>query len=254
MTKTKQDIQSLRGPLNALIVRSMRRDDIKEVTKWADHWNIGRSTMYNLLRGRETTSGTWVTPSVETLIKLARAFQMPLHEIIYLIEPDAPGAELVRSQAQGAVQPSVGVRELPVQVAGWCGAGPDQHEEVLGEHVCVEQSFVRDRDLVAFKIRGDSMEAGKNPIYSGDTVLIDRADKGYDTASVVARLVSGRLRLQNPQGRQVRRQPRVSQPELHERHPALHPPHRYCRDHRARGAYHPRRHSYTLYIGCSHTS
>ncbi len=46
-------------------------------------------------------------------------------------------------------------------------------------------------DLVAFKIRGDSMEGGKRPIYNGDTVLVDRGDKGYDTASVVARLTSG---------------------------------------------------------------
>lgn len=62
---------------------------------------------------------------------------------------------------------------------------------MLDEHICVEESFVRRRDLVAFKIRGDSVEAGKNPIYSGDTVVVDRGDKCYDTASVVARLNTG---------------------------------------------------------------
>lgn len=186
-SKEKKDIQHLRGPLNAFIVRSMRRDGIKEVTKWADHWKIGRSTMYNLLRGRETSTGGWVTPSVETLIKLAKAFDMPTHELLYIIEPDAPGADLMRST--GGSTPYV--REIELGVAGWCGAGPDQNEELLDETVCVEESFVRGRDLVAFKIRGDSMQAGKNPIYSGDVVVVDRGDKGFDTASVVARLTTG---------------------------------------------------------------
>lgn len=185
-TKGKEEIQNLRGPLNALIVRSMRRDGIKEVTKWADHWGIGRSTMYNLLRGRETSTGGWVTPSVETLIKLARAFGVPTHELLYMIEPDAPGAESMRSIGPSGIP----VREVEVLVAGWCGAGPDQ-DEVLDEHIFVEESFAHGRDLIAFRIRGDSMQAGKAPIYNGDTVLVDRSDKGYDTASVVARLTTG---------------------------------------------------------------
>lgn len=187
MSKTKLDIKSLRGPFNALIVQSMRREGIKEITKWADHFSIGRTTLYNLMNGRETITGGWVTPSIETLVKLAKAFQKPLHELVYMVEPDAPGAELMRSEGPSRLP----VRELPVRVAGWCGAGPDQSEEVLGECVYIEEDFVRGRELVAFKIRGDSMQAGKNPIYSGDVVLVDRGDKGYDTASVVARLTTG---------------------------------------------------------------
>ena len=188
-TKAKEDIRSLRGPFNALIVRAMRRDGIKEITKWADHWGIGRTTLYALLRGREAKSGKWMKPSIDTLVLLSKALGKPLHELVYIIEPDAPGAELVR--AQRPAESLLGVRMVELQVAGWCGAGPDQFDELLDEHVCVEEDFVRGRDLVAFRIRGDSMEAGKNPIYNGDTVLVDRSDKGYDTASVVARLSSG---------------------------------------------------------------
>ncbi len=190
-TKAKEDIRSLRGPFNALIVRAMRRDGIKEITKWADYWGIGRTTLYALLRGREAKSGKWMKPSIDTLVLLSKALGKPLHELVYIIEPDAPGAELVRSLTpSGMLMGELPVRELPVRVAGWCGAGPDQHEEVLDECVYVEETFVRGRDLVAFKIRGDSMQAGARPIYSGDVVLVDRNDKGHDTAPVVARLVT----------------------------------------------------------------
>jgi repressor LexA len=168
----------------------MRELEIKNLAEFAKHFGIGRSTLYELVRGRSPSApSAWKTPTLETLILLAKALEKPLHEIIYLIEPNAPGAELLHSQQ--TKEGSSHMRELQIKVAGWCGAGPDQNEEVLDECVCVEESFVRGRDLVAFRIRGDSMEGGKRPIYSGDTVLVDRGDKGYDTASVVARLTSG---------------------------------------------------------------
>ena len=185
---SRSEVIEARGPLNRLIGRRMRELGIKNIEEFARHAGVSRSNLYELIRGRSPSApSAWKTPSLDTLIPLAKALDKPLHEIIYIVVPDAPGAEVMRSGGGSGAA----VREIEVRVAGWCGAGPDQFDELLGEHIAVEESFVRGRDLIAFRIRGDSMEAGKNPIYSGDTVLVDRSDKGYDTASVVARLTSG---------------------------------------------------------------
>lgn len=82
------------------------------------------------------------------------------------------------------------VRRLPVQVAGWLRAGPDQHYDMADdhEHIYIEEDFAHGRDLLAFRVLGDSMAAGKTPIYSGDTVVVNCDDKGRDGASVVAHL------------------------------------------------------------------
>ena len=55
----------------------------------------------------------------------------------------------------------------------------------------VERRVARTKDLVAFRIRGDSMEGGKRPIFDGDLVIVDRKDKGRDGVLVVARLKDG---------------------------------------------------------------
>jgi repressor LexA len=101
-----------------------------------------------------------------------------------MLAPDAPGAD------EEVVMP--GVRRFRVGVAGWVGAGPQQLEEINGQHVVVEEEFARGKDLQAFRVRGDSMAAGKRPIYDGDIVIVNVRDKGYNTAAVVARLVDGR--------------------------------------------------------------
>lgn len=182
--KSRQELRRLRGPLNSLIAQAMRRDGIKEVARWADHWGIGRTTLYSLLRGRETSSGKWMRPSLETLTILARALDQPLHTLVYLVEPDAYGASLIQT-----TPPPPTVREIDVRVAGWVGAGPDQDEWDTST-VCVEESFARGKDLIAFRIRGDSMAAGRQPIYDGDIVIVNRRDKGANTSTVVARLAS----------------------------------------------------------------
>jgi phage repressor protein C with HTH and peptisase S24 domain/transcriptional regulator with XRE-family HTH domain len=82
------------------------------------------------------------------------------------------------------------MRPLPVRIAGWVGAGPDQDEEEHLDPVWVEEQFARGKELLAFKIRGDSMEGGRRPIFDGDLVLVNRKDMGYDGAAVVARLRS----------------------------------------------------------------
>lgn len=179
-----QELRKLRGPFNKLIAQAMRRDGIGEVTKWADHWKIGRTTIYTLLRGRETKTGGWVKPSIDTLVTLSHALRVPTHELLYMLEPEAPGAESV------AALETRNSELVMVPVAGIVGGGPEQFEELEGCAVGVEPKFARGKDLVAFRVRGDSMAAGKHPIHDGDQILVNRHDKGHNTNSVVARLVS----------------------------------------------------------------
>jgi repressor LexA len=186
---TTDELRRVRDPFHALIVQSMRRHGFREITKWADHFRIGRTTLYNLLHGRETGSGTWVTPSLETLVKLARAFDKPLHELVYMVQPDAPGAEL---KSTGTTAPLVESepppRQVSVNIAGWCNTSSQQDESSYPNVVWVEEEFSEGKELYAFKILGDSMAAGRVPIHHGDIVLVDGNDKGSNTASVVARL------------------------------------------------------------------
>lgn len=182
------DFRRVRGPFHALIVQSMRRHGFSEITKWADHFKIGRTTLYNLLHGRETDAGTWVTPSLETLVKLSKAFDKPLHELVYMIQPDAPGAQIATGDKEMSTETNVPVRDFQVNIAGWHSAHQSQgalnHQEVIW----VEEAFARDKDLYAFRVLGDSMAAGKVPIHHGDIVLVDGHDKGFNTASVIAKL------------------------------------------------------------------
>ena len=158
-----------------LITKRMAELRIKNLQEFADRFGIGRSTLYDLVRGRSPSHKTWGKPSLDTLVQLANALEKPLHELIYLIEPEAPGAN----------ERSYRVR---VNIAGWCSDSSEQKS--TGDwFIYVEEEFAQSRDLRAFKIRGDSMAAGKAPIHHGDIVLVDAGDKGYNTASVVARLL-----------------------------------------------------------------
>lgn len=154
----------------------MRQLGLSTVKDFADFAGIGRTSLHELVRGRTTTSGTWTKPSLDTLVKLAAALNRPTHELLYLISPDAPGA--------GAV---VDVQQVPVYIAGHVGAGPQQLDP-LDEVVYVERSFAEDRDLVAFRVYGDSMAGGRHPIYNGDVVIVDRGREGEVNFPVVARL------------------------------------------------------------------
>lgn len=79
------------------------------------------------------------------------------------------------------------VKQVPVLVAGRVGAGPEQDWE-LEQYVYVERDFDEGRDLVAFKVEGDSMDGGSRPIAGGDLVIVDRKKGGEFNSPVVARL------------------------------------------------------------------
>jgi repressor LexA len=171
--------ESLSGPFKERILRRMRQLGMAKLEQFAEFSGIGATTVYGLVQGRVSRHGKSVKPSLETLARLADALEVPLHELVYELEPAARGAESADPRK---------VLRLPVHVAGWVGAGPVQEDEILDDSVWVDAHVARSKDLVAFRIRGDSMAMGPRPILSGDIVLVDRNDKGHDGAAVVARL------------------------------------------------------------------
>lgn len=177
-------IEDHQGPFNKEIAARMRDLGMTRLEEFAEYAGIGPTTVYNLVLGRVSSHGGFAKPSVDTLVKLARALETPLHKLVYQLEPDAPGAE------DPDALPQLPVQRVEVGVAGWVGAGPEQFEW-CDDTIWVEEDFARGKDLIAFRIRGDSMAGGRRPIYDGDLVLVNRNDKGHNNAPVVARLSSG---------------------------------------------------------------
>lgn len=174
----RDDLARLRGPLNNLIAARMQALGLPTVKQFADYAEVGRTSIYELVRGRTTTNRAWTNPSIDTLIKLAVALDVPTHELLYLIDPSAPGADLVTG------------KHLPLYVAGRVDTGPE-HLAPSGEVVYVEQAFMVNRELMAFRVYEDSMAGGKHPIYQGDVVIVDRLLPGELNFPVVARLREG---------------------------------------------------------------
>lgn len=163
----------LAGPFNDLILKKMRELGVDNLEELSRRIGISRGTLYYLVRGRQTKAGTWVKPSVDTLVALAKALDVPAHELLYRLEPDAPGSEW-----RG---------EKHVPILGYVGGGPAQLEEIEERTVPVRVKGDASH-LVAFKVRGNSMCAGKRPICHGDIVIVNTQDKGHPGAIVVARL------------------------------------------------------------------
>ncbi|KIQ55897.1 hypothetical protein SY28_01125 [Meiothermus taiwanensis] len=170
----------LRGPFNDWILETMKRRGINTLEEFAKQSGISRGTLYHLVRGRVSPKGTWVKPSVDTLLVLARFLERPIQDLIFRLEPDAPGvSEQDRTIACGTVK-----------VFGVVGAGPGQFEPTL-KSVYVPASVAKGRPLAAYEVRGDSMCGGKRPICDGDIIVVNMADKGCSGQVVVARLVDG---------------------------------------------------------------
>lgn len=152
----------------------MDRLGIRTVREFADRLGISRDTFYSWTRNNRT-------PDIENLLRLSRLTGTPLHELVYMVEPTAPGAALTLPGGVPAV------RQLPINIAGDAGSGPQRLYP--GERIVyVEESFARGRDLAAFQIVGNSMEGGKQPIYDGDLVLVNQFDKSLSVSAVVARI------------------------------------------------------------------
>lgn len=171
----------LKGPFNDDILARMDEQGWTKLEQFADHYRIGRTTVYALVLGRQSSGGEWIKPSLDTLIRLAIALDKPVEELVERLYPDL---DLPKS----AAAPS---RMAEVSVLGFVGAGPGQEALVQDGSVFVTKRFARGKNLVAYRVRGDSMCGGKRPICDGDTILVNRLDKGQSGSPVVARLKDG---------------------------------------------------------------
>jgi repressor LexA len=180
---TPLEPNKLNGPFNDLIQSRMKELGLSSVGAFAEYAQVARATMYNVVAGRISENGTYVKPSTDTIFALARALRRPAHELLYRLDPEAYGA------TEAPRPPNL----VTVPVIGFVGAGPGQSEMLEQSHVCVSSEFAARKDLVAFQVRGDSMEGGKRPIRHGDRVVVNRADKGASGDAVVARLSNGTM-------------------------------------------------------------
>lgn len=179
MTSSEKATNPQTGPFYIRIKTRMNQLGMKKLEEFAEYSNIGATTVYNLVLGRVSSHGGYVKPSVDTLVKLAEALDVPLYTLLYELEPQAKGAADLAS-----------LRQVRLYHAGWNGAKPNESSGTEDNYIWVED-LAPGMDLVAFRVHGDSMAAGRAPIHHGDTVIVDRNDKGFDTASVVVKFVDG---------------------------------------------------------------
>lgn len=181
-------IEELEGPFNKLIAERMRELGFERLEQFAEYAHIGEATLYSLVLGRRTMSGARTRPRLDTLVALSHALNRPLGELAEMAAPDGFVADDAEMTTLAAKRRALA---LKVDVAGWVGAGPAQDEESYERPIWVEAAFARGKNLRAFRVRGDSMAAGKRPILDGDRVIVDLDNPGSNTDSVVARLKDG---------------------------------------------------------------
>jgi repressor LexA len=200
------DEEKRHAPFRGLIAKRMEQLGVRTVEEFGERFGITRGTMYTLYSGRISSYGTLVKPSVETLVALSRALQTPIHELIYLLGPNAIGQEnynelgvlLLRSRSNPNWANILSELDIPSRFApelvdlypvGWTS---NNVRELAGIAVGYAWIYSReDADLEAFSAFGDSMTGGAHPIYSGDIIVTDRLDRAETGDLVVIRLEDG---------------------------------------------------------------
>lgn len=170
---TVGDDEKLAGPFNTEIRARMRELNMRKLEEFADRFGLGRTTVYSLVLGRRSETGTWIKPSLDTTVALSRALDLSPNTIIKRLWPDISLPEDNKMHR--------------VTIVGLVGAGPGQlfAEDTV---VMVPSELARGRELVAFRVVGDSMCSHRRPICDGDIIVVNRLDKGSIGAIIVARL------------------------------------------------------------------
>lgn len=166
----------LEGPFAEEILAAMKRLGMRRLEEFADAFGLGRTTVYNLVLGRKV-GNKWIKPSLDTVVRLSTALNIPVEDLIAKLYEDEIPKMPHRQEAQ-------------VPVVGYVGGGPSQLEEIEERTVPVRVKGSA-RHLAAFKVRGNSMCAGRRPICHGDVIIVNTEDKGHPGAIVVARLENG---------------------------------------------------------------
>ncbi len=164
-------VRDLQGPFAREILAKMKEKGFRKLEEFADYYDIGRTTVYSLVIGRKV-GDKYIKPSLDTLTKLSVALEIPVEKLLERLYPE--GSFLTR-------------KEVGVPILGYVGGGPAQLEELEDRTVPVRVKGDASH-LVAFRVRGNSMCAGKRPICHGDIIVVDTRDKGHPGAIVVARL------------------------------------------------------------------
>ena len=153
-------------------------------------------TLHAIFYGGQDGKGKLAQPPMSTLRTLALVTENPISKLMYayLDDPnsnrmffenedaDREASTALSYRLQDRTPP---MRRIEVKIAGSTGVSTGLREE---PPIWIEARRAKGRDLVAFRIQGDSMEGGKRPILDGDLVIVDRDNKGQDAVPVVARL------------------------------------------------------------------
>ena len=175
ITKLDKEKVKLEGPFAEEILATMKRLGMRRLEEFADTFGLGRTTVYNLVLGRKV-GDKWIKPSLDTVVKLSAALDIPVEELI---------AKLYEDEV-----PILRRHEAHIPILGYVGGGPPQLEEIGDRTVPVRVKGSASH-LVAFKVRGNSMCAGRRPVCDGDVIIVNTQDKGHPGAIVVARLEEG---------------------------------------------------------------
>jgi repressor LexA len=202
ITKLDKEKVKLEGPFAEEILATMKRLGMRRLEEFADTFGLGRTTVYNLVLGRKV-GDKWIKPSLDTVVKLSAALDIPVEELI---------AKLYEDEV-----PILRRHEAHIPILGYVGGGPPQLEEIGDRTVPVRVKGSASH-LVAFKVRGNSMCAGRRPICDGDIIIVNTQDKGHPRGH---------------RGGAARREQLRGQKDGAGRHPVLHQP---------RGAQRPSRH------------
>jgi len=81
------DTTSKRGVVNDLIAVYMGQHQLKTVQAFAQHLELETDSVYQLILG--------TSPTLATLRRLADGLRVPLHVLVYRLEPGAYGADSV---------------------------------------------------------------------------------------------------------------------------------------------------------------
>jgi repressor LexA len=161
------------GPFSDLIRAKMEQLGMKKPEEFAAYAGIARSVVYSLMAGRQSASGNWVKPSLETLVSLSKALDLPLVDLL----------ERLYGEDEVLILPRA-------PLVGYVGAGPGLDEE-LDDVVYLDPVKYRKGRYASYRVRGNSMCAGRRPICHGNIIVVNLDIPYKPNWEVVARLEDG---------------------------------------------------------------
>lgn len=165
------------APLAGVLASRMCELNITSIDQLARATGLPRTMLYFVRNGRVSKNGTTVLPSVDTLTALARAFNRPAHDLLYLLIPDARDSPDKIAASFTAV-------------AGVIGCFNARQQPSSRSHMSRPRG---DGEFVAYEMLGNAMDGGRQPIGVGALIVVNRAQTPKPGDLVVARLANKEL-------------------------------------------------------------